>query len=141
MHRYMALDIGDRRIGIAVSDPLGILASPRGIVIRDSDDSAIVEIEKLVIKYDVTRLIIGLPYSLDGSIGPQAKRVLQFKDIITKKLDIEVVMQDERLSSVTADNRLREAGHGRRRIKSEIDAAAATVILQSYLDETCHGQG
>jgi putative Holliday junction resolvase len=105
------------------------------MIIRRSDQSAIEEIGKLAQENNVVRLIIGLPYSLDGGLGPQALRVLEFKDRISEKLKLDIALQDERLSSVTANQKLREAGKKRQKLKNEIDAAAATIILQSYLDE------
>jgi len=132
----MALDIGDRRIGVALSDPLQILASPLQTIVRTSDESALLEITKLVDKHGVEKLIIGMPYSLDGTIGPQAEKVLSFKDKVSTQLNIEIVLQDERLSSVTADMKLKETRKKSARLKDKIDAAAAAVILQSYLDES-----
>jgi len=135
MGRYMALDIGDRRIGVALSDPLQILASPLQTIVRTSDEYALLEITNLVNKHGVEKLIIGMPYSLDGTVGPQAEKVLSFKDKVAAQLNIEVVLQDERLSSVTADMKLKETRKRSARLKERIDAAAAAVILQSYLDE------
>jgi putative Holliday junction resolvase len=135
MHRYMALDVGDRRIGVALSDPLQILASPLQTIARTSDEYALLEIIRLVEKHEVEKLIVGMPYSLDGTIGPQAEKVLLFKDRIVAQLNIEVVLQDERLSSVTADQKLKETRKKSARMREKIDAAAAAVILQSYLDE------
>ncbi len=136
MHRYMALDVGDKRIGVALSDPLQILASPLQTIARTSDEYALHEITGLVNKYEVEKLIIGMPYSLDGTTGPQAEKVLSFKDKISAQIAIEIVLQDERLSSVTADQKLKETGRKSARLKEKIDAAAAAVILQSYLDES-----
>ena len=136
MGRYMALDVGDRRIGVALSDPLQILASPLQIIVRTSDEYALREITGLINKHSVEKLIIGMPYSLDGTIGPQAEKVLSFKDKVAALLNIEVVLQDERLSSVTADQKLKETRKKSARLKEKIDAAAAAVILQSYLDES-----
>jgi putative Holliday junction resolvase len=135
MGRYMALDVGDRRIGVALSDPLQILASPLLTIIRTSDEHALLEITGLVNKHEVEKLIVGMPYSLDGTIGPQAEKVLSFKAKVAAQLNIEVVLQDERLSSVTADMKLKETRKKSARLKERIDAAAAAVILQSYLDE------
>lgn len=132
----MALDVGDRRIGVALSDPLQILASPLQTITRTSDEYALHEITGLVNKHEVGKLIIGMPYSLDGTTGPQAEKVLAFKDKIAAQLAIEIVLQDERLSSVTADQKLKETGRKSARLKEKIDAAAAAVILQSYLDES-----
>lgn len=135
MGRYMALDVGDRRIGVALSDPLQILASPLQTIVRTSDEYALLEIIRLVNKHEAEKLIVGMPYSLDGTIGPQAEKVLSFKAKMATQLNIEVVLQDERLSSVTADMKLKETRKKSARLKEKIDAAAATVILQSYLDE------
>lgn len=136
MGRYMALDFGDKRIGVALSDPLHILASPLQTFVRTSDEHALLEITGLVSKHGVEKLIIGMPYSLDGTVGPQAEKVLSFKDKVAAQLNIEVLLQDERLSSVTAGMKLKETSKKANRLKEKIDAAAAAVILQSYLDES-----
>ena len=135
MSRIMGLDIGDKKIGVALSDPSQILATPLKTIIRLNDESAILEIINLVNQHGVTKLVVGLPYSLDGTIGQQAEKVLLFKENITAKTDIGIIMQDERLSSVMAEQKLGEACKKRGKLKSDMDAAAATVILQSYLDE------
>ncbi len=134
MSRIMGLDVGDRRIGVSVSDPSQTLATPLKTIFRQSDDITFQEILNLVIKYDARKLIIGLPYSLDGSVGKQAEKVLEFKNKLAEQTKIDIIMQDERLSSVTANQRLREAGKKGDKLKSSIDSAAATVILQCYLD-------
>ncbi|MFA5064220.1 MAG: Holliday junction resolvase RuvX [Dehalococcoidia bacterium] len=139
MGRIMGLDIGDKRIGIAVSDPSLILASPLKTLERKDDASTVVEIEALLRQYDIGRLVIGLPYLLDGTVGEQARKVMEFVARITEQIGVETVMQDERLTSVTADRMLREAGKKRAGLKKAIDAAAATVILQSYLDDIALG--
>lgn len=120
---------------MALSDPLQILASPLLIIIRTSDEHALLEITGLVNKHGVEKLIVGMPYSLDGTIGPQAEKVLLFKAEVAAQLNIEVVLQDERLSSVTADQKLKETRKKSARLREKIDAAAAAVILQSYMDE------
>lgn len=131
----MGLDIGDKKIGVALSDPSQILATPLMTIIRDSDHQAINEILNLAMKHDVNRIIMGLPYSLDGTIGKQAEKVLAFKEKIALEFKSEIIMQDERLSSVSADYKLREAGKKGSKLKKGMDAAAATIILQAYLDE------
>jgi putative holliday junction resolvase len=135
MPRAMGLDVGDRKIGVALSDPSEILASPLKTIIRVSDDAAIEEILSLVKKSAISKIVVGLPYSLNGAIGPQAEKVLLFTKQIGQATDVDIVMQDERLTSVSANQKLREAGKKGSKLKSEMDAAAATVILQSYLDE------
>ena len=139
MHRIMGLDIGDRRIGVAVSDPTQILASPLKTIVRKDDESAVLEINALLKQYDIGKLVIGLPYLMNGSVGEQARKVTEFTSKLGGSTSIEIVMQDERLTSFTADHMLREAGKKKDRLKKEIDAAAATVILQSYLDEIASG--
>jgi putative holliday junction resolvase len=135
MHRSMGLDIGDKKIGVSLSDPSRTLASPLTTIIRNSDEQAIADIIKLVVKHGVEQIIVGLPYSLSGEIGKQARKVLEFKDKIAGAIVAEIIMQDERLSSVSANQRLREAGKKGNKLKSEMDSAAATIILQQYLDE------
>lgn len=121
---------------MALSDPLQILASPLQTILRTSDERALLEIAGLVDRHSVEKLIIGLPYSLDGTVGPQAEKVLLFKAKIAAQLGIEIVLQDERLSSVTADQKLRATRKRSARLRDKIDAAAAAVILQFYLDES-----
>lgn len=142
MHnRSMGLDIGDKKIGVSLSDPSRTLASPLTTIIRNSDEQAIGDIIKIVVKHNVEQIVIGLPYSLNGDIGKQARKVLEFKDKISQSIVAEIVMQDERLSSVSANQRLREAGKKGNKLKNEMDSAAATIILQSYLDEKDPNRG
>jgi putative Holliday junction resolvase len=130
----MGLDVGDRRIGVAISDPSQTLATPVKTILRRVDNLTFHDITALIKKYNVGRLVVGLPFSLDGSVGKQAEKVLTFKAKLAEHTDVEIVMQDERLSSVTANQRLREAGKKGEKLKNGIDSAAATVILQCYLD-------
>ena len=103
----MGLDIGDRRIGVAVSDPTQTLAIPLKTIVRKDDESAVLEITALIKQHDIGRLVIGLPYLLDGSLGEQARKVMEFTAKIRGRTAIETVMQDERLTSVTAGQKLR----------------------------------
>jgi putative Holliday junction resolvase len=135
MHRAMGLDVGDKKIGVALSDPSHVLATPLKTIFRVNDDSAIKEIVDLAKKHNISKLIVGLPYSLSGAIGKQAEKVLLFSKQIAQAVDVDIIMQDERLTSVSANQKLREAGKKGSKLKNEMDAAAATVILQSYLDE------
>ncbi len=135
MHRALGLDVGDKKIGVALSDPSQVLATPLKTIIRVNDDIAIKEIVGLAGKHDISKIIVGLPYSLNGSIGKQAEKVLLFSRQIAQATDVEIIMQDERLTSVSANQKLREAGKKGSKLKNEMDAAAATVILQAYLDE------
>ena len=135
MNRILGLDVGDKKIGVSLSDPSQVLATPLTTIIRNNDGSAIKEISDLAAKHNVSKIVVGLPFSLNGQIGKQAEKVLSFTEDITRATSITIVMQDERLSSVSADQKLREAGKKGTKLKKGIDAAAATVILQSFLDE------
>ncbi len=132
--RNLGLDIGDRRIGVAISDPEQILASPLATIVRDNDDKAIEAVVALVNKYEVQRIIIGFPYSLNGSVGNQASKVQAFVDKLSQHTKVDIELRDERLSTVAVDRLLVEAGKKSRKRKEQRDAAAAAFVLQGYLD-------
>lgn len=130
--RSLGLDIGERRIGVALGDPSGIMATPLTIIERDGDETAIASIREIMEKYRVGRVIIGLPLAPDGGLGMQAQKVKCFAEKL-RTAGASIEYRDERLSTVTARNLMREAAKDRR---SRDDAIAAAVILQSYLDES-----
>ncbi|MCX6009152.1 MAG: Holliday junction resolvase RuvX [Chloroflexi bacterium] len=132
--RTLGLDIGDKRIGVAISDPEEILASPLATITREDDKKAIADIIKLVDQHNVERIVVGLPYSLDGSIGGQANKVMDFAERLSKHTRASMEMWDERLSTVAVERLLRETGNKKARKKARLDAAAAAFILQGYLD-------
>ncbi len=132
--RSLGLDIGDKRIGVALSDPEEILASPLTTIFRADDKTTLDAIVKLVDSHQVQRVVVGLPYSLDGSMGNQANKVRSFIEQLSKCIEVDIEVLDERLSTVTAENLLIEAGIKSGRRKERRDAAAAAVILQGYLD-------
>ena len=129
--RVMALDIGERRIGVAVSDPSGTLARPHAVIQRRSKVMDFAAVARLVAELEVERVVVGLPLSLNGEIGPQARRVTRYAQALAQALEVPVELYDERYSTVTADALLAETGRKRR---VPIDAAAAAVILQDYLE-------
>ena len=129
--RVIALDVGERRIGVAVSDPTGTLATPHTVIQRRSKVEDFAAVAHLVAELEVERVVVGLPLSLNGEVGPQARRVTRYAQALAQTLDIPVELYDERYSTVTADALLAEGGRKRR---VHIDAAAAAVILQDYLD-------
>jgi putative Holliday junction resolvase len=131
--RILALDVGDSRIGVAMSDPEQIIASPLTVIARDENSSAINTIIRLVGQYDVKRIVVGLPYSLDGSMGQQATKVKDFVDKLSQRVNTGIELWDERLSTVAAERLLSEAGNKKAR-RSRRDDAAAAFILQGYLD-------
>jgi len=133
--RILGLDVGDRWIGVALSDPEGILASPLTRITRTGTEATIGAILQLVRQYEVKRIVAGLPYSMQGGLGQQAIKVLDFLHELRQHLEIPVEGVDERLSTVAVGRRMREAGIVKKRKKEKIDAAAAALILQAYLDE------
>jgi putative Holliday junction resolvase len=132
--RILGLDIGDRRVGVAVSDPEEVIASPLTVITRDSDSATIDAIVRLVGQYDVKRIVVGLPYSLDGSLGIQASKVKDFVDELSQSTSAGIELRDERLSTMAVERLLRGAGNKKAREKLRLDAAAAAYILQGYLD-------
>jgi len=135
--RSLGLDIGDKRTGVALSDPLGILASPLLVIEHSDDEGDIGEILDLVRQYGVERIIAGLPRSMDGSLGPQAEKVRAFTEKLKEKSPVPVEFRDERLTTESAIELMGQAGKKRSYDrKISYDAAAAAVILQSYLNET-----
>jgi len=132
--RTLGLDVGDRWIGVALSDPLGILASPLTRIERTDDEAAVKAIAELVGKHEARAVVAGLPYSLNGNVGQQAVRVQDFLRKLAQSVGVPVLTSDERLSTVMATQGMIEAGASRESRKGKIDAAAAALILQWYLD-------
>jgi putative Holliday junction resolvase len=132
--RILGLDVGDKRIGVAISDPEEILATPLAIIIREDDEKAIADIVKLVKVHGVARIVVGLPYSLDGSIGRQADKVIDFVERLSQHTTASMETWDERLSTVAVERLLRESGSKKTGKRTRRDAEAAAFILQGYLD-------
>lgn len=133
MARIMALDPGSVRIGVAVSDPLGMTAQPHSSL--DAADPGLMQrIARLVSDLDVELIVIGLPVSLDGSEGAAALAAREFADRVDEEVPVDVVLHDERFSSVTAERVMIESGAKRARRRQARDRVAAAVFLQSYLD-------
>jgi putative holliday junction resolvase len=131
--RTLGLDFGDARIGLALSDPMGILASPLTIITRKNSPADVELIIDIARKNDVGRIIIGLPYSMDGSLGSQAEKVNDFVKELCRYTDIPVDFRDERLSTVMAKRIVQKVRKTNK--ATRYDAAAAALILQSYLDD------
>ena len=132
--RIMGLDIGEKRIGVALSDSLRIIAGALTVVERVTDDAALKQIIDLARENEVERIVVGMPRSLDGSLGKQAQAVQSFVDLLKKRTDIPVVTWDERLSTVAAERAMLEVGMKRDKRKKRRDSLAAAIILQGYLD-------
>lgn len=131
-HRIMGIDFGESRIGVALSDPLGIIATPLTIITRTGGAKDIDALVDIIRQNEVACVVIGLPISMDGTLGKQVEKVKAFTAELCEKTDIPVKFKDERLSTVVAKNLLQETRKTSR--KTRYDAAAAALILQSYLD-------
>jgi len=132
--RVLGLDVGDKFIGVAISDPLGITAQGLGTIYRKSIRQDIGEVERLVKEYGVEKVVVGLPKNMSGSLGPQGKKVLEFAGKLKEILDVPVIEWDERLSTLSAERILLEGDMSRKKRKKVIDKVAAVFILQNYLD-------
>ena len=131
--RIAALDVGDARIGVAVSDELGITAQGIGVVRRVGGRRDLEALATMLAPYTPTQLVVGLPLNMNGSEGPQATRVRAFATQVADHLGLPLDFWDERLTTVAAERSLLEADLSRRRRKELVDKVAATIILQGYL--------
>ena len=138
--RIVCLDIGDVRIGVAVSDPTGTIASPVEVIQRVGWGPDTRRIISICERYETNRILSGLPLNMDGSEGFQAQKVRQFCDQLVKA-GLQVVFQDERLSTVSAEDALIEGGVSRAGRKQKVDMIAASVILRQWLEENKNKEG
>lgn len=132
--RILGLDVGDRTIGIAVSDPLGFTAQGITTIRRKYLEKDLEELKKICDEYSVDTIVSGLPKNMNGSMGPQSEKVLAFCEEVKKVIDIPIKMWDERLTTVAANRAMLEADFSRAKRKTLVDKIAATYILQGYLD-------
>ena len=136
MKRLMGLDVGDKTIGVAVSDLLGITAQGVTTIRRKGIKKDFEELEKIINEYSVKEVVVGLPKNMNNTLGPQSEKVLKFVDKFKEKFNLSVIYQDERLTTVSAERALINADVSRKKRKGLIDKVAATYILQSYLEST-----
>jgi len=136
--RSLGLDIGGKRTGVAISDPRGIVAVPLTVIDNNDENATIGEILKFVQQYEVERIVVGLPYSLNGNLGPQAKMVQAFADKLSQRAGVEIQMWDERLSTASAEKLMIQAGTKENKRRQYRDAVAAALILQGFLDSLGH---
>ncbi len=131
----MGLDVGDKTIGVAVSDELGFGAHPVTVVRRtDSVRKDIGQVRQLAEEHDVERIIVGVPIMLSGETGVQAEKVLAFVEELRRRIRLPIETWDERLTTSEVERMLIETGHRREKRREIIDMHAAAVILQSYMD-------
>jgi putative Holliday junction resolvase len=132
--RIVGLDVGERRIGVAVADERARVALPAAVIERRELPTDLDAIARLVQEQGAEAIVIGLPISLNGSLGPQAQAVEAFGRELSARLPLPIEYWDERLSTVEAQRRLASAGHRGPKAKARRDALAAAIILQGYLD-------
>jgi len=130
----LALDVGDRTIGVAVSDALGVAAHPVETIRRTKLAVDLERIASLVREREATEVVVGLPRMMDGSLGIQAEKVQAFADALIPEIPVPVTLWDERLSTVAAERALIASGLTRKRRKGVVDQVAAVFFLQGYLD-------
>ena len=131
---YLGLDLGSKTCGIAISDRTGLIATSLEVIRYNDYDELINKLNNIVISRNVDAFVLGNPKNLDGSLSKRSEITLEFKDLLLKKFNMEVIMQDERLSTVEAERMLISNNTKRKNRKQVIDKIAATIILQSYLD-------
>ena len=133
--RYLGLDLGTRTLGLAISDKTGMIATNLTILRHDEDYSSLLDsLDDIIKEKEVEALVLGLPKNMNNSIGQRAEIALKFKDMLEERFSLPVFMQDERLSTVEAENILLTNDTSRKKRKKVIDSVAATIILQSFLD-------
>ncbi|MCI8534269.1 MAG: Holliday junction resolvase RuvX [Hungatella sp.] len=135
--RIMGLDFGSKTVGVAVCDPLGLTAQGLETITRKEENKlrhTCQRIETLIQEYEITSIILGYPKNMDDSIGERAQKTEEFKKMLERRTGLSVILWDERLTTVEADQILRESGVPKTERKKVIDKVAAEIILQSYLD-------
>lgn len=134
--RYLGLDLGTRTLGLSISDRTGTIASVYDTIrFNDGDyDSLLVPLKEIVEKEEVSKIVLGLPKNMNNSLGFRAEETIEFKEKLEKYLNMEVILQDERLSTIEANNYMLAADISRKKRKEKKDSLAANIILQTYLD-------
>lgn len=132
--RVLGIDYGERRVGLAISDPTGRIAHGLDTINATSPDDVLDAIGLVVATFDVRKIIVGLPVNMDGTMGEMAARVIEFARVLSDRTDAQVITWDERLTSLAAQRAIIEMGQSLKRRKKDIDRISATIILQGYLD-------
>lgn len=135
--RLMGLDYGTKTVGVAISDSLGLTAQAIETIERKEENKlrrTCARIEELIARYEVEKIVLGFPKHMNNDIGDRAQKALEFRDMLQRRTGIEIIMWDERLTTVEAERTLIESGVRRENRKKHIDQIAAVFILQGYLD-------
>lgn len=139
--RYLGLDLGTKTLGLAISDKTGMIATNLTILRHDEEYESLLDpLEDIIREKEVEALVLGLPKNMNNSIGERAEIALKFKDMLEDRFKLPVYMQDERLTTVQAENMLLTNDTSRKKRKKVIDSVAATIILQSFLDREGKGR-
>jgi len=141
MGRTLALDLGEKRTGAAISDDLGITAQPVGVRERTGFKSDLAWVRELMARYDIERIVVGHPLNMDASRGERALASERFAGKLAREVGVAVTLWDERLTTAAAERALLEADVSRRKRKKVIDQMAAQLILSSWLDAHPRGDG
>ncbi len=138
--RLLALDLGSRRIGLAVSDSLGVTAQPLETLHRTTKRADFAELKNLIQQYSITEIVLGHPLNMSGEPGPQALKVAAFAEELRSRCGLPIHLWDERLTSAEAHRVLDDSGHSRDRFarKGKVDRIAAVLILQSFMESRSH---
>jgi putative Holliday junction resolvase len=131
--RALALDVGDARIGLAISDPGGVICLPMEALVRTQESDDLAAVIETATREGAEAIVVGLPLSLDGTHGPAARKMRRFTSALRKSADIPVESYDERFTTAEAENRLRAAGFEPSRDRARLDSMAAVIILESFL--------
>lgn len=134
MSRALGIDFGTRRIGLALSDPTGTLASPLPFLENTQPSEVTAKLKELILSHGVKTLVIGIPRNMDGTYGPSAEKVRQFIAQIRPHLSAKIVTQDERLTTVQASRDLSQMGLNQKDLRKKVDSSSAALILQQFLD-------
>ena len=134
--RYLGLDLGTKTLGISMSDKTGLIASNFKTLRFDEKDydSTLEPLKEIVNEYDIKCIVLGLPKNMNNSLGFRSEETMEYKKLLEKNINIDVVLQDERLTTMEANNYMLEADISRKKRKEKKDELAASIILQSYLD-------
>ena len=132
--RYLGLDLGTKTLGLALSDKTGLVASFYKSIRYENEEALLNEICDIIEKEKVSKIVLGLPKNMNNSLGFRAEETMEFKNKLEDKSNLEVILEDERLTTVVAQQVLIQADMSRKKRKKVIDGVSAVVILQSYLD-------
>ena len=135
--RVMGLDYGSKTMGVAISDALMMIATGLEIIRRDSEKKirkTLIRIDELIAEYNIGKIVLGLPKNMNNTLGERAEKSLELKETLERRTGLEVIMWDERLSTVSAHKAMMEAGIRREDRGNYVDSIAAAIILQGYLD-------